>query len=148
VVSRGMEGGWGELFFLGLGGDKLILRSSPWRAKLVHAFPRDPDHWVHLAFTHTDDGTTRLFVDGVQVGETKAPPGRSGAVRTPLVVGAGVNHQPGTPRQPRPGQRFTGVVDEIVTYDRALSNEEIAWLAAAVSPERNESTSRVGVSEP
>jgi RNA polymerase sigma factor (sigma-70 family) len=137
VVSRGMDGGWGELFFLGLGGDKLILRSSPWRAKLVHAFPNNPGHWVHLAFTHAEDGTTRLFVDGAQVAETKAPPGRSGMVRTPLVVGAGVNHQPGTERQPRPGQRFTGVVDEVVVYDRALSTEEIAWLAAAVSPARD-----------
>jgi hypothetical protein len=136
VVSRGMDGGWGELFFLGLGGDKLILRSSPWRAKLVHAFPSDPGHWVHLAFTHGEDGTTRLFVDGVQVGETKAPAGRSGTVRTPLVVGAGVNHQPGTPPPPRPGQRFAGVVDEVVVYDRALSAEEIGWLAAAVSPAR------------
>lgn len=136
VVSRGMDGGWGELFFLGLGGDKLILRSSPWRAKLVHAFPNDPGHWVHLAFTHADDGTTRLFVDGVPVAETKAPPGGNGMVHTPLVVGAGVNHQPGTVRQPRPGQRFTGLVDEVVVYDRALSTEEIAWLAATVSPTR------------
>jgi hypothetical protein len=136
VVSRGMDGGWGELFFLGLGGDKLILRSSPWRAKLVAAFPSDPGHWVHLAFTHAEDGTTRLFVDGVAVADTKAPPGLSETVRTPLVVGAGVNHQPGTPRPPRPGQRFTGVVDEVVVYDRALSSEEIGWLAAAVSPAR------------
>ncbi len=132
VVARAMEGGEGELFFLGFAGNDLILRSAPWRAKIVWPFPGTTGHWVHLAFTHDAQGTSRLFVDGVEVGRVHGPPAAHGPVQTPLVVGAGVKRKGA--RGNWPASQFAGGVDQLAVYERALGAEEIAWLAEGIPP--------------
>jgi hypothetical protein len=128
VLTRAMEGGQGELFFLGFGGDTLVLRSSPWRTKIVWPFPGTEDRWVHLAFSHTADGASHLYVDGVEVGWAHPRVHGHQRVQTPLVVGAGVKAD--LFRGAAPPQRFAGGVDQLAVYDRVLPPEEIAWLAA------------------
>ena len=132
VVARAMGGGEGELFFLGFAGDNLVFRSAPWRAKILWPFPGTPGTWVHLAFTHDAQGTSRLFVDGVEVGRVHGPPAAHGPVQTPLVVGAGVKRKGA--RGNWPASQFAGVVDQLAVYERALGAEEIAWLAEGIPP--------------
>lgn len=134
VVSRAMEGGQGELFYLGFGGSRLILRSTPWRAKIVHPFPEAAGRWVHLAFTHQQDGITRLYVDGREVGHANGPTGGAGAVNTPLIVGIGVKRRAS---DNRPLGQFKGDVDDVLVYDRALSADEIAALSRGLQPGGN-----------
>jgi RNA polymerase sigma-70 factor (ECF subfamily) len=131
VVARAMEGGQGELFYLGFGGSRLILRSTPWRAKIAFPFPEAEGRWVHLAFTHHRDGTTRLFVDGQEVGVAKGGPHHASPVRTPLIVGMGVKRRPS---DGRPLGQFKGDVDEVLVYDRALDPDEIAALSRGTQP--------------
>jgi RNA polymerase sigma-70 factor (ECF subfamily) len=131
VVSRAMEGGGGELFLLGFGGSRLILRSSLWRAKIVFPFPSAAGRWVHLAFTHHRDGTTRLFVDGREVGTAWGRPSAAAAIRAPLILGAGVKRR--TTAGGHPMHQFWGGIDDVRVYDRALAADEIAVLAETTS---------------
>jgi hypothetical protein len=69
--------------------------------------------WSHLASTY--DGTTlRLYVNGVQVA-SRAQTGAIPADPGPLTLGGDGFY----------GQFFTGRIDEVQIYDRALSQTEI-----------------------
>ena len=74
------------------------------------------NEWTHLAATF--DGTTMmLFVNGIQV----ASQGGLGAlVYAPVPVGIGATWQNNVP-----ADLFTGLIDEVSLYDRALSCDEI-----------------------
>ncbi len=80
------------------------------------------DSWVHVAGTW-DGTTTHLFLDGVEVGTPQA-------FATPLPVsffqlGYGIDTGP-----------FSGLLDELTVYDRALSASEIEAMVAAGSSGR------------
>jgi hypothetical protein len=79
--------------------------------------------WTHLASTY--DGTTlRLYVNGTQVA-TKAFSGAMAATASPLRIGGNAVW----------GEYFTGLIDEVRVYNRALSATEIgADMNAAVKP--------------
>jgi len=79
--------------------------------------------WSHLAATY--DGTTmRLFVNGTQVA-TKAITGAMPNTANPLRVGGNAAW----------GEYFSGLIDEVRVYNRALSAGEIATdLATAITP--------------
>src|SRR5581483_11362428 len=69
--------------------------------------------WTHLAGTY--DGTTlRLYVNGTQVG-TAAKTGGIAVSTNPLQIGGDSIY----------GQYFSGVIDEVRIYNRALSVTEI-----------------------
>ena len=83
------------------------------------------DRWTHLAMTY-DGATLRLYVDGKlsaskDVNKRRAPGSR------PLALGRRQDND-GT------GYHFTGIVDEVRVYGRALSDQEIA--AHAAEPEK------------
>lgn len=80
-----------------------------------------PAGWVHLAGTWNGE-TYRMYVDGGQWAETDNdnPPSYDGS---PLTIGGDVDF--GTPRS-----FFPGSIDELRIYSRALSDREIAELAA------------------
>jgi hypothetical protein len=84
--------------------------------------------WVHLAFTHTADGTTRLYQDGVEVGHSQSRVTSEPALDTPIAIGVDVNG-PGRHELP-----LLGAVDEVVVYDRALAAQEVAALARGAQP--------------
>jgi hypothetical protein len=79
--------------------------------------------WTHLASTY--DGTTlRLYVNGTQVA-TKAFSGAMAATASPLRIGGNAVW----------GEYFSGLIDEVRVYNRALSATEIgADMNAAVKP--------------
>lgn len=75
--------------------------------------------WHHLAGTSGATGM-RLYLDGVQIDS-------AGNAEPPVLNGPdqiGVGHQPGNDVH-----EFTGQIDDVRIYDRALSAEEIANLA-------------------
>jgi hypothetical protein len=79
--------------------------------------------WTHLASTY--DGTTlRLFVNGTQVA-TKAVTGAMPNTANPLRIGGNAIW----------GEYFSGLIDEVRVYNRALSAGEIGTdMNAAVGP--------------
>jgi hypothetical protein len=74
--------------------------------------------WYHIVGTY-DGETLRAYVDGVLVGANTAPSGPPELETRPLELGA----HAGAP------QYFTGMVDEVRIYRRALSAAEVASLA-------------------
>ena len=100
-----------------------ILRGKPcfqipvtaWSHHLVGKAPLPTGRWVHLAGTF--DGTTmRLYMDGQEVGSMERP-GKIGHNDRHIILGNyEVDH----------AAHFTGILDEVRLYNRALSPEEIA----------------------
>ena len=69
--------------------------------------------WTHVALTY--DGTTlRLFVNGTQVA-TRATTGTIQATDNPLWIGGNNPY----------GEYFTGLIDEVRVYNRALTQTDI-----------------------
>ena len=134
LAVRETDGALGDYFFLGLKGMELVVTSRAWRANLAYTLPATAGAWVQAAFTHSKDGTTRLYVDGIEVGQSTARPRGTIHVTGPLSIGAGLPRA-GQGRPGRPRQAFHGAVDDVLLYDRALDKDEIAWLAAGTRPQ-------------
>ena len=81
------------------------------------AAPLEPGVWQHVTYV-LDAAGSRLYVDGVVVGEGPAP----ATNRTPIVgfIGSMDGYR----------NLFQGVLDELRLYDRALTAEEVAVLAS------------------
>jgi Concanavalin A-like lectin/glucanases superfamily/Fibronectin type III domain len=69
--------------------------------------------WIHLATTY-DGATFRLYVNGVEVA-SRAQTGSMATSTNPLQIGGDSVY----------GQYFTGLIDEVRVYNRALSASEI-----------------------
>jgi hypothetical protein len=119
-----------DAFLLSLMWGRPKVRSSLWGKQAAITAPGQvpQDRWVHLAFTHTADGTTRLYQDGVEVGHSQSSVSSQPPLDTPIAIGADIN---GPGRRERPLQ---GAVDEVVVYDRALAAREVAALARGAQP--------------
>jgi hypothetical protein len=104
---------FGEAFFTSDAPDFLMLYSPD------HAV--EADRWYHLAATW-DGVTKRLYIDGVLSVEAAAP--APGAYDT-SDAHIGCDSDNGSL-----SQYYAGILDEIELYDRALSADEIALLAA------------------
>lgn len=74
--------------------------------------------WAHLAGTF-DDGQVRVYVNGQLRGTHDSDPFEPGTLEASLYVGTRV-YGPG------PGGFFTGLIDDVRLYGRALSEAEIA----------------------
>jgi RNA polymerase sigma-70 factor (ECF subfamily) len=131
VATREMGSDHDDLFFFGFIGDRLKVSSRAWLGWISRPVPAARDRWVHIAFTRQAGGRTRLFLDGVQVGENQQGERLvPGPEATPLTIGAGhVGFEGGALRQ-----HFAGLVDELAVYDRALPPEEVAAAAATRVP--------------
>ncbi|HXH06098.1 MAG TPA: LamG domain-containing protein, partial [Vicinamibacterales bacterium] len=81
--------------------------------------PLAADTWYHLAATY-DGETLRAYVNGVLVTANTAPAGPPDVETAPLTFG----------RHANASQYFTGIVDDIHIYHRALDAAEIAALAS------------------
>jgi RNA polymerase sigma-70 factor (ECF subfamily) len=125
LVARQLGAGRQDYFFLGTLGARLKVRSTLWRTSVMAAGPLPRDRWVHVAFTHDASGTTRLYQDGMEVARGRGSGHREALVTTPITMGAGIDGPA------EPGEPFRGVVDEVATWDRALTSGEIAALAGA-----------------
>jgi hypothetical protein len=116
-----------DLLFAVLQND-LVIKSGAWGVSLRSPLPASLDSWVHVALTHAATGGTRMFVAGQVVAEAAGQQDQP-LGEVPLLVGAAagadVNHVI---------QHFFGAVDDLLIYDRALGDAEIAALAAGRRP--------------
>jgi len=69
---------------------------------------------------------TLLYLDG-------QPDSTSGGSDNPLELAADVDAGIGM-RATKGDRFFTGLIDEVVIYDRALTGEELLWLAGRTAP--------------
>jgi RNA polymerase sigma factor (sigma-70 family) len=132
VATRQLGSASKDFFFFGFEpGDRLRVMSHAWIGWVTRSMqPSAVGQWTHLAFAHAADGTTRLYVDGKQVGQMFGKARGEGVIGGPLTIGAGINGRSTTAVR----QRLDGSFDEVLVYDRALSPEEIAALAARTQP--------------
>lgn len=96
---------------------------TPWSHHLVGGVPLPTGRWVHLAATY-DGKMMRLFMDGQEIASME----RSGPIlenARPIILGG---YEVGHPAF------FTGWLDEVKLYRRALSGEEVA-VRARSAPE-------------
>jgi hypothetical protein len=141
LLSRRLVPGAEILFHFGLQGSNLFLRSSVWQPELMAVPLANPQgRWIHVAFSRRSDGVTKLFVDGAIAAEERARPLPAVASEEPLVIGAefrGVNHR-------EAAKRFIGAIDEVMIYDRALADEEVAQIASGMAPTTEAAIGPVG----
>ncbi|MGQ9503543.1 MAG: LamG-like jellyroll fold domain-containing protein [Thermogutta sp.] len=122
IINRIFGGSETTGFRLGVvyGKPSFQLPLTSWSHHLVANTQLPTGRWVHLAGTF--DGTNmRLYMDGKEVGKMERPGGLRQNVR-PIILGIfDMNHP----------AYFTGDLDEVRLYNRALSPEEIAAHAAS-----------------
>jgi hypothetical protein len=85
-----------------------------------------PGAFHHVAATF-DGKSMRLYLDGVLVAEEKAPLGAIGVTPSNLHIG---HKRVGAPSV----DGFSGVLDEVVLYDRGLNATEVGRLATGAPP--------------
>ena len=98
-----------------------INTSTGTQAEVVSLVPMPADNYLHLAATY-DRATVRLFLQGFPVGARD----HDQSVRpenSPLTLGGS-----------RDNDRFSGRIDEIAVYNRALSRDEIRALTRGSLP--------------
>ena len=124
VIARGSATGGDDMWALGVAGGQPqfwshglhLLSGGPVRVTV--------NRWTHLAATF-DGATKRLFVDGVQIAEVGGLgplvyPNQS----IPVTIGADLTAG-------APDWLFTGAIDEVCLYRRALTPDEISALVVA-----------------
>jgi len=119
IVANSPTGGqYNYWFYLESNALKLSVYSSTYPNLIVSNAISAANAWYHVAFTALDGSTTKIFVNGNEVGS-----------RT-----AGTEHWAGgytTISDLRPSRNicFAGTIDDVRIYNRALSAEEIEELA-------------------
>jgi RNA polymerase sigma-70 factor (ECF subfamily) len=130
VATREIGAAYDDLFFFGFLGGRLKVSSRVWQGWISRPISDEPGRWRHIAFTRQTGGSTRLYLDGVQVGENRQGERPILEGQTPLLIGGGHTGSDGTALR----QHFAGLVDELAVYDRALAPDEIAVSAATSLP--------------
>ena len=93
-----------------------------WAQRLVTTMPLPPDVWVHIAMIYDIDKGVELYFNGEEKAGEGAKPPVVDEIDGSIMVGA--RH---------PGQEFfSGIIDEVALYSRALSLDEIKRDAEAV----------------
>lgn len=77
-----------------------------------------PGKWTHVAAVHSEQETV-FYVNGIATSRQKADPGKQPPVRInfgndPLYIGGDTSHY-----------GWKGMIDEVIIYDRALSDDEV-----------------------
>jgi RNA polymerase sigma-70 factor (ECF subfamily) len=128
LVTRQLDLSGDRLFSLRLQASSVEFLSHVWKTLLRR--PYASGGWTHVVATR-DAGGTQVYLDGVPLGRnTRTEPGFIGGGKGALIVGGQVNG-------PEPGRArdlFRGSIDELMVYDRALSEAEVGALAAKVQP--------------
>jgi len=132
LISRQKGNDNKDYFLMGFGRGNLVFSSNVWGLRVMHPFPFG-DRWVHVAATRAADGTARLFINGEEVAHAMSKNldsiegGNNG-----IFLGAGLN----VPDPNHPTEVLDGAMDEVAVYDRVLSTDEVAALAAGTQPAR------------
>jgi hypothetical protein len=93
---------------------------------LVTAWNPGPGAWHHVLGTY-DGKTIRLYVDGAVVAEEEATGGNINTTTDNLIIG----HKSLTSGE---GDGYSGVMDEVVLYNRGLNQSEATELAKGTLP--------------
>jgi RNA polymerase sigma factor (sigma-70 family) len=141
MLSRKLSPGGDNLFYFGVQRNDLVLRSAVWQPdRLAVPLANPQGRWIHVAFTRRRDGVTKLYVDGAVAAEEHARPLPAPATEEPLVIAAefrdGKNNWA--------AKRFIGSLDEVMLYDRALGDDEIAEIASGGAPTTEADVGPVG----
>jgi hypothetical protein len=128
LVSRQWGDAEADHFYLGLVDRQLLLKSASLGGRVLGPI-LPAGVWSHIAATFRN-GTTTLYVNGVEVGHQTSPRVPRPELARPLMIGAGMNGPAGT----RPTELFKGALDEVLLYDRALAAEEVAALSGGTGP--------------
>ena len=126
IAMRPAAAGRSNYFFFGFVDDQLVVSGSGWEGTLSAPVPPAIGTWMHVAFSHDLDRSTRLYVDGHEVARSSSRPRAMGATDRPLLIGGGLAGSDRT----HVGQLFEGTLDEVVVYERALDEAELRALAA------------------
>lgn len=108
----------GQAMFLGLSG--VDLYGGAYTDDLMISDFWMVDEWLHVGLTY-DGVTARLYAGGIEVA---SEPKTWDLVPSRAYVGQQVNE----------AEFWDGAVDEVRLYDRALTAEELAWLAGRRMP--------------
>ncbi|MCP4455295.1 MAG: LamG domain-containing protein, partial [Planctomycetes bacterium] len=89
------------------------------------------DEWHHVALVVTEGAdltvpATQIYLDG-------QPDGTFSGSGNPYLLTPDVDVRIGM-SGPQDGRFFTGLIDEVMIYDRALTAEELLWLAGRTAP--------------
>jgi hypothetical protein len=126
LFSRGLKG---ALVSFALDGDTLLAQlngAAAYKLSLRAGAPVPADKWVHVALTF-DLKQVRLYVGGVGVGAAAYQ--QAVSLDTSSFIVGGLAQSGGTV-----SGRFSGKIDEVVLYTRALSASEIGGLAGGARP--------------
>jgi hypothetical protein len=129
LISRRWSGTGGVLFDLALESGSLGIRldsAAAYNAHVVGNGAVPQGRWVHLAATY-DMQVLRLYVDGMEVGA--GPFQMALPVDTTAIIIGGLEQSAGTV-----AARFTGKVDEVTMYSRALAALDVSDLASGARP--------------
>ncbi len=131
LVSRQLDDGRLDRFYLGIDGGRqaVVFSSHLWKGILRHPLPPEAwSRWIHLTAVHSADGVSKLYLDGREVVRRQTKGGSMAGGTNPLIVGGAINGPPGAPAE----ERFEGGLDELVIYNRALTDGEVAALSGRV----------------
>jgi RNA polymerase sigma factor (sigma-70 family) len=123
LVSQQLGDGWAHHFLFAVIGDDLVVTSDAWDMYLRHPLRAD-GRWVHVAFTRDGAGRVRLFIDGRAVAERAGGRLTSGRIGRLVVGSTRVD-----PEWRHIRQQFHGAMSELLIFDRALPDAELAVLA-------------------
>jgi hypothetical protein len=127
VLSRQEGTAAYEVYNLAVAADQPVLyvRTTQLSQGVFSAVTLPPGRWAHLVGTY--DGTTsRIFVDGTMRAQLRVNHPLI-ANRHPVYIGTNLNGGGST-------ESWIGRLDEVVMYDKVLSAQAIAALAAGVRP--------------
>jgi outer membrane protein assembly factor BamB len=96
-------------------------------AHKVFATRKVADQWTHVAGVLTPEAQLQVWVDGQLAGTAKAPSLLPGSAGQPTEIGADLGTGAGEYESPN---AFTGLIDEVRLYHRALSEKEIRQRAS------------------
>jgi RNA polymerase sigma-70 factor (ECF subfamily) len=132
LIAQQRGQGWDKDLMFSVIDDHLEVTSIPWDVTVRRPLAA-VGRWVHVAFTRERNGTVRLFIGGALAGEASGGSGAAvdDAPVGKLTMGATITSADGREID----QRFYGSMDEVLIYDRALGEQEIAALAQGQQPE-------------
>ena len=93
-------------------------------------FP-ETNTWTHLAATRSTDGELTIYEDGTVIGHWDSSATPSTMSEQDFTIGTRWSSQSGPYHR---GNYFSGLMDDIMLYDRALDADEVAELARYDSP--------------
>jgi len=86
--------------------------------------------WTHLAATRSADGQLLLYIDGILTGQWDGTPDPTTQCFQDLFIGAYAFNTPADEIR----SQFSGLIDDVMIYGRALSADEVGNLVTVPAP--------------